>query len=80
MLEGTSQVWIATTKRGEVSALTNGDRGDLRIKVQHPVAIHIDQVIASALFIIAEEMHSFCILGERETESGSLQLSRFSVF
>lgn len=62
LLEGTSQVWIAMTKRGEVSALTNGDRGDLRIKVQHPVAIHIDQVIASALFIIAEEMHSFCIL------------------
>lgn len=67
LLEGTSHVWIATTKREEVSALTNGDGGDLRIKIQHPVAIHIDQVIASALFIIAEEMHSICILGERET-------------
>ena len=49
----------------DLPALTYGDRGDLGIKIQHPVAIHVHQVIASALFVIAEKVHSFCILGER---------------
>lgn len=50
--------------RADFPALTYGDRGNLGVKVQHPVAIHIDQVIASALFIIAEKVHRLCILGE----------------
>lgn len=50
--------------RADFPALTYGDRGNLGVQVQHPVAVHIDQVIASALLIIAEKVHSFCILGE----------------
>lgn len=70
MLEGTCKVWAVTANREEIhmrmdfSALTYGDRGDLGVKVQHPVPIHVNQVIASALFIIAEKVHSLCVLGE----------------
>lgn len=72
ILEGVAEVWRATTRQRQrlhsgtdFPALTYGDRGDLGIKIQHPVAIHVHQVIASALFVIAEKVHSFCILGER---------------
>lgn len=70
VLEGTRGGWVATAKR-EVTfkdggpALTYGDGGDLGIEIQHSVAIHVDQVIASALFVIAEEVHSLCVLWEK---------------
>lgn len=65
--------------RAGVPALTNGDRGDLGIQVQHSVAIHVDQVIAPALFVIAEKVHGFCVLhGERQIQARCRPLEAWS--
>ena len=42
--------------------LTNGDGGDLSVDVKHAVAIHIHQVVPSALIVVTEEVDCTNIL------------------
>ncbi len=48
-----------------LTELTDGDGGDLCVHVQHPVAIHVHQVVPPALLIVAEEMNRSNILQTR---------------
>lgn len=53
------------TKKNCVVRLTNRDRGDLCVDVQHAVVVHIHKVVALALLVVTEEVDCSNILGWR---------------
>lgn len=54
---------------------TYGDGWNLRVEIQHAIAIHIHEVVPSALFVVAEEVHSFGILKEKSNKQWKLYVA-----
>lgn len=45
--------------------LTNGNGGDLSVDVQHAVAVHVHQIVSSALLVVTEEVDGTDVLEEK---------------
>lgn len=57
--------------------LTNRNGGDLSVDVQHAVAVHVHQVVSSAVFIVTKEVDCTNIL---QTNTFGLTITQSTTF